>query len=132
MATNKRRKSATKGSGLEAVELRDLILGAVDDLKGGEPVVLDVSAMTEVTDYMIIVSGSSARHVAAIVDNVLSVAKARGIEVLGVEGRDNNDWVLIDLADVVVHVMRAATRAFFELERLWETLDAPVNSGLHS
>lgn len=72
------------------------------------------------TDTMVIVGGTSNRHVRAIVDNVLQAAKAHGIKVLGVEGREQNQWVLIDLADVVVHVMRAEARAFYDLERLWE------------
>lgn len=104
-----------------AIALKELVLTAVDDRKGVEPVALDVAALTEVTDYMVICSGSSNRHVKAIVDNVLDAVKARGIAVLGIEGRASSDWVLIDLADVVVHVMRAETRAFYDLERLWET-----------
>ena len=82
--------------------------------------------MTDVTDYMIVVGGTSNRHVKAIVDHVLQTAKSHAVQVLGTEGRDRSDWVLLDLADVVVHVMRAETRAFYELERLWEAL--PWNS----
>jgi len=100
--------------------LTDLVLESVEDRKGVEPLALDVTALTDITDTMVIVGGTSNRHVKAIVDNVLEVTKARGIEVLGVEGREQNQWVLIDLADVVVHVMRAEARAFYDLERLWE------------
>ncbi len=95
-------------------------MDAVDDRKGVEPVALDVSTLTDITDTMIIVGGTSNRHVKAIVDNVLEMARHQDVEVLGTEGRDQNDWVLIDLVDVVVHVMRAESRAFYDLERLWE------------
>lgn len=103
-----------------ARRLAALVMAAVDDRKGVDPVALDVSGMTELTDTMVIVSGTSNRHVKAIVDNVLLTAKRGGAEVLGAEGREQNDWVLIDLADVVVHVMSAEARRFYELERLWE------------
>ncbi len=106
-----------------AAELKDLVLAAVDDRKGIDPVVLAVSSLTEVTDYMVMVSGTSSRHVRAIVDNVLETAKEHDVRVLGVEGRDRNDWVLVDLADVVLHVMRPQARSFYDLERLWELPD---------
>ena len=96
--------------------LTDLVLESVEDRKGVDPLALDVTALTDITDTMV----TSNRHVKAIVDNVLEVTKAHGIKVLGVEGRTENHWVLIDLADVVVHVMRAEARAFYDLERLWE------------
>ena len=105
---------------LDAAELKDLVLVAVEDRKGIDTTVLDVSTLTDVTDYMIVVGGTSNRHVKAIVDHVLQTAKSHAVQVLGTEGRDRSDWVLLDLADVVVHVMRAETRAFYELERLWE------------
>lgn len=95
-------------------------------MKGQRVVALDVSALTDVTDHMVIVSGSSGRHVRAIVDHVLHAAKGRGVELLGVEGRESGDWVLIDLADVVVHVMREESRAFYDLEGLWDPGDMPA------
>lgn len=101
-------------------------MAAVDDRKGVDPVALDVSALTELTDTMVIVSGTSNRHVKAIVDNVLVQAKRNGVDVLGTEGREHNDWVLIDLADVVVHIMSAEARRFYDLERLWEQPDELV------
>ena len=107
-----------------AAELKDLVLAAVEDRKGIDPVVLQVSSLTEVTDYMMMVSGTSSRHVKAIVDNVLEMAKEHDVRVLGVEGRDRNDWVLVDIADVVLHVMRPQTRSFYDLERLWEVLES--------
>ena len=94
-------------------------MAAVDDRKGVDPVALDVSELTELTDTMVIVTGTSNRHVKAIVDNVLLAAKRGGAELLGTEGREHHDWVLIDLADVVVHVMSVEARRFYDLERLW-------------
>lgn len=98
-------------------------MAAIADRKGTDAVALPVASLTDVTDYMVIASGTSNRHVRAIVDHLLQVVKEQGVAVLGTEGRERNDWVLVDLADVVVHVMRAQTRAFYDLERLWEALE---------
>ncbi len=100
-------------------KLRDHVVRALEDLKGREIVALDVSRATSVTDYMVIVTGTSNRHVKALVDNVLETSKARGIPTFGVEGRESMDWVLLDLGDVVVHVMLQQAREFYDLERLW-------------
>lgn len=100
--------------------LKQLVLSAIDDRKGIDPVALEVAELTDITDTMVIVGGSSSRHVKALLDHVLETVKAAGFRVLGVEGRDRNDWVLVDLADVVVHIMRSESRSFYELERLWE------------
>ena len=100
-------------------KLRDQVVRALEDLKGREIVALDVSRATSVTDYMVIVSGTSNRHVKALVDNVLESSKARGIPTYGVEGLESMEWVLVDLGDVVVHVMQPSAREFYDLERLW-------------
>ena len=107
-----------------SAELRELVLDATRDLKAVDVVALEVSDMTDITDTMIVAGGTSDRHVKAIVDNVLAALKGAGKEVLGVEGRDVGEWVLLDLGDVVLHVMRAEARRFYDLERLWEDLDA--------
>ena len=107
-----------------SAELRELVLDAANDLKAVDVVALEVSDLTDITDTMIVAGGTSDRHVKAIVDNVLAVLKGAGKEVLGVEGRDVGEWVLLDLGDVVLHVMRAYARHFYDLERLWENLDA--------
>ena len=103
-----------------SVGLKELVLAAVDDRKGLNAVVLDVAELTDITDSMVIVSGTSGRHVKALVSHVLETVKGAGFPVIGVEGRDRNEWVLVDLADVVVHIMRAESRNFYDLERLWE------------
>lgn len=107
----------------DALALKDLAMAAIADRKGVDALALPVASFTDVTDYMVIASGTSNRHVRAIVDHLLQMVKERGIAVLGIEGRERNDWVLVDLADVVVHVMRSQARAFYDLERLWEPLE---------
>ena len=82
-------------------------------------VALDVRKSSGFTDYMVIVTGTSARHVKTLASHVMEETKARGVERLGVEGLDSLDWVLIDLADVVVHVMREPARKYYDLERMW-------------
>ena len=113
----------TRAAAVPVAALKALVLAAVEDRKGVEPRLLDVAGITDVTDAMLVVGGTSNRHVKAIVDHVLERVKAAGHPVLGVEGRDGSDWVLLDFADVVVHVMRAEARSFYDLERLWETHD---------
>jgi len=102
--------------------LRDHVVATLEDLKGHDIVVLDVSGATDITDYMIIASGTSNRHVKALVDHVVESSKARGWSPLGVEGLGPNEWVLLDLGDVVVHVMQKEPRGFYDLERLWSEL----------
>ena len=99
--------------------LTDLVVDALDDVKAKDIVRLDVRDMTAVTDYMIVASGTSNRHVKALVDNVAEKAKAAGERPLGVEGPETSEWVLIDLGDVIVHVMLPKVREFYDLERLW-------------
>ena len=105
-------------------KLRDTVVGALEDLKGREILALDVSRSTSVTDYMVIASGTSNRHVNALVDSVVESTKARGVSSLGIEGREAMEWVLLDLGDVVVHVMQKDARAFYDLERLWSEVPA--------
>ena len=107
-------------------ELRDLVVETIADRRGRDVVVLDVAALTDVTDYMILVTGTSRRHVRALVDAVHDAAKGRSAQILGMEGADLGEWVLLDLADVVVHVMQTETRAFYDLERLWSDLASPL------
>ena len=104
-------------------ELRDHIVAALEDLKGVNIVTLDVATLTPMTDHMVFVTGTSNRHVKALVDTANESAKAIGQQPLGIEGRESYDWVLVDLADVIVHVMNEEARGFYELERLWSNLD---------
>ena len=108
---------------MKASELRNHVVAALEDLKGVNIVTLDVAALTPMTDYMVLVTGTSNRHVKALVDTANESSKAIGIQPLGIEGRESYDWVLVDLADVIVHVMNEEARNFYELERLWSDLD---------
>lgn len=101
------------------VELKDLVIQALEDVKGEEIVCLDVGEMTELADYMVVASGNSNRQVKALVANVLEQALHTGIKPLGVEGQTEGEWVLIDLTDVIVHVMLPKVRDFYDLESLW-------------
>jgi len=104
---------------LQAEATRKLALEALDALKADNIVVLDVRAQASFTDYMIFASGSSRRHVSAIADSVVEAAKATGDPALGIEGEDVGEWVLVDLGDVVVHIMLPDVRLYYELEKLW-------------
>ena len=84
--------------------------------------------LTSLICYLVVVSGTSSRHVKSLADNVIQQAKAAGVPILGVEGESKADWVLVDLGDVVVHVMLPETRAFYDLERLWSDGDVVAPS----
>ena len=115
---------------MQTQALKTLVVDALEALKGKDIVILDVAHMTSVTDLMIIASGTSTRHVSAMADNVVEEAKHAGMQPLGVEGRQAQDWVLVDLGDVVVHVMTADARAHYDLERLWGEL--PISTRDHA
>jgi len=108
--------------------LNEVILNALSDLKGKDVVSLDVSDLSDVMDTLIIVSGTSVRHVKSLVDNVVEDVKATGIRPLGVEGKEGGEWVLVDFGDTVVHAMMPEARTFYDLEKLWslEPVRAPV------
>ena len=100
-------------------ELCDLVVDALDDIKAQDVVRLNVQDMTTVTDWMVVASGTSNRHVSALVDNVAEKAREAGHRPIGVEGEDGGEWVLLDLQDVLVHVMLPKVREFYNLEKLW-------------
>ena len=97
-----------------------VVAGALDDLKAIDVSQLDVRHLTTVTDTMIVASGRSDRHVRAIADAVVEKCKKEGHRPIGVEGKNVGEWVLVDLGDVVVHVMLPRAREFYNLEKLWD------------
>ncbi|MFT4249186.1 MAG: ribosome silencing factor [Pseudomonas sp.] len=98
---------------------------AVEELKAKDVVEIDVRGKSSVADYLVIVSGTSTRHVKAIADEVVRFAKKLEVMPLGVEGEREAEWVLVDLGDVIVHVMLPRVREFYALERLWTVGDQP-------
>jgi ribosome-associated protein len=108
--------------------LRAVVLKALDDLKAVDVTVLDVSDLTSLTSLMVVATGTSNRHVRAIAEAARDAAKAAGYTVLGVEGEASAEWVLVDLVDLVLHVMLPATRALYRLEDLWSA--RPGRSGV--
>jgi ribosome-associated protein len=97
-----------------------VVAAALDDLKALQVNVFDVRHLTRVTDTLVVASGRSDRHVRAVADAVSEQAKKAGYVPLGVEGKNSGEWVLVDLGDVVVHVMLPRTRDFYNLEKLWD------------
>jgi ribosome-associated protein len=110
---------------MEIENLKKLVVNALEDLKAREIKVIDVRGKTAITDFMIIASGTSDRHVKALAVSVVEEAKSSGILPLGVEGERDGEWILVDLCDVVVHVMLPHARDFYGLEKLW-TVDPQV------
>ncbi|HEX4388512.1 MAG TPA: ribosome silencing factor [Steroidobacteraceae bacterium] len=100
--------------------LQQVITSALEDMKAVNVRVLDVRGLTDIADTMIIASGNSDRHVRSIAERVVEKAKAAGSRPLGTEGARDGEWVLVDLQDVLVHVMLPRVREFYGLERLWE------------
>ena len=98
---------------------KQLIVDAIEDVKGFDIKILNVMGKSSVTDVMVIATGNTARQVKAIANNVVEKAKQAGLQPIGVEGEQHAEWVLVDLGDIVVHVMQPAIRDFYNLEKLW-------------
>ena len=107
---------------MKSEDLRDIAIKTLDDMKGVDIVTMDVRTLTTITDYMVICTGRSTRQVKAMAETVAAKAKELGISNIHTEGERESEWVLVDLGDVVVHVMLAATRSFYSLEDLWEPI----------
>ncbi|MBV4538154.1 MULTISPECIES: ribosome silencing factor [Pseudomonas] len=109
----------TKQNIIKAEELVELAKAALEDVKAQDIQVIDVREKHSLTDYMIIATGTSNRQINAMLEKVRELVKAKGVQPLGEEGKGESDWVLLDLNDVIVHMMTAAARQFYDLERLW-------------
>lgn len=113
---------------MNSEQLSDLITDVLDDGKAQDVVRLDVRNMTSVTDYMIVASGTSNRHVKALANAVADKAREAGHKPAGVEGAEGSEWVLLDLHDALVHVMLPRVREFYNLEKLWSITPRSKNA----
>lgn len=104
---------------MQSTEIVDFVKQKIDDLKGQDIVILDVQEKSSITDYMLVCSGSSKRHVQSIGDNLYTEAKKANLNIIGIEGKQHGEWVLVDLGNVIVHIMQENTREFYQLEKLW-------------
>ena len=112
--------TTTDPSAQTTEDLKAMVLAALEDAKANDVRQLDVRRLTDITDWMVVASGTSTRHVLALADHVRTQVKAQGLSPIGTEGESGSDWVLLDYGDVVVHLMLPDTRGFYDLEGLWD------------
>jgi len=117
---------------MNAEDLTKVVIDALEDVKAQDIRVIDVRGKTSVTDVMVIASGTSNRQVKAQSERVIERAKENGVKPLGVEGEKEAQWILVDLGDVVVHVMQPEIRDFYHLEKLWATDDIVTSKNISS
>jgi len=110
----------TNSDDLSFEQLRELVIKALEDFKAIDIQSIDVSQQNPLTELFVVASGNSTRHVKSMAENLIMRVKAAGCQPLGVEGAEQGDWVLVDLNDVIVHLMLPQTRAFYNLEKLWQ------------
>lgn len=111
----------TSETTMSASTLRDFAVTVLEDMKGEQIQVIDLTGRNAFADYLVIASGTSTRQVKAMAERLVERAKQSGMRPMGIEGEREGEWVLVDLCDVVVHVMLPQTRAFYSLEKLWST-----------
>jgi ribosome-associated protein len=109
---------------MQTEELLNIVQTVLDERKGQYITAIDVKEKTSITDYMVIVTGTSDRHLKSLCEHVAAVVKEQGGTILGIEGDLGSDWILLDLGDVILHAMTAQTREFYQLEKLW-SVDVP-------
>jgi len=107
--------------------MKDAVVDALEDIKGFDITVMDVSEMTSLAHYMIVCSANSSRQTKALADNVREKLKEQGYEVQGSEGEQSGEWVLVDLGDIIVHIMVPTTRAYYNLEQLWGQTESKLS-----
>ncbi len=101
------------------LSIKKHVISALEDIKAFDIVSLDVQKLTSISDFMIIASASSTRQTKALARNIKDKMSTFGVEVIGIEGETEGDWVLVDLGDIIIHIMTPTTRAYFNLEELW-------------
>jgi ribosome-associated protein len=124
-ALRKKAEHAPSPAGISADASRALhtVLASLDDSKAEDITSIDIHGRTSLADYMVVASGRSHRHVAAVADHLIKAIKDAGLGIPRVEGLNNADWVLIDSGDVIVHVFRPEVREFYNIEKMWQTPD---------
>ncbi|MDH5435907.1 MAG: ribosome silencing factor [Gammaproteobacteria bacterium] len=115
---------------MKTEELKKLVLDALEDMKALDVITLDVRDISSMTDIMVIATGTSNTHTKSVASYVFDKAKAAGMKPLGMEGEDQGEWVLVDLGDIVVHVMKHDVRDFYNLEKLWSMSEETGESRL--
>ncbi len=104
---------------LSATDIRDIVVTALKDMKATDISVINVKKLTTITDFMIVCSGTSSRHVKSVAEHVIHVVKSEGIKPIGCEGEKDGEWILVDLGEVIIHIMLPRVREFYHLEKLW-------------
>ncbi len=104
---------------LQGTELLEFIIDKLEDSKAQDIITIDVRGQSSVTDYMLICTGTSSRHLASVADNLVTDCRQAGLMPFGVEGQGVSDWIVVDLGEVIVHVMQEESRRMYELEKLW-------------
>lgn len=105
------------------------IIEAIESIKANNLVEIEVSQLTDVTDKLIIASGTSSRHVKSIANHLIAEMKKQHIQPVGVEGQDSGEWILVDFGDIVVHIMLPEAREFYAIEQLWALPKQEKNKG---
>jgi ribosome-associated protein len=113
---------------LQKQQILDFVLDKIDDLKARDIQTFDVSDNSSITDFMVICSGNSKKHVQSIAEHVANEAKHSEHPALGIEGQQEGEWVLVDMGSVILHVMQEATREFYQLEKLWQDMQSSETS----
>jgi ribosome-associated protein len=112
-------QNTPEGEPLQGKALQDFVIDKIDDLKGQDIIALDVQGKSSITDCMIICTGTSTRHVMSIANHVVQESRSAGMELYGMKGQEASDWIVVDLGEVIVHVMQEESRRLYELEKLW-------------
>ena len=101
-------------------ELKETILNSLEDIKAVNPIAIDVKNISSLTDFMVIASGTSNRHLAAMSERVLEGLKENNVSGIRIEGQGGDEWLLVDAGDVIIHLMSSDAREFYDLESLWD------------
>ena len=109
---------------MQISELQAFVLDKIEDMKARDIQVVDVQGKSPVTDIMIVCTGTSKTHVKAIANHLYLEAKSEELHILGTEGMADSEWILVDLGDIIVHVMQQQTRELYQLEQLWQSVGA--------